>query len=82
MYKNVCSKLGINPLTQRRISGLINELDIIGLLNAQVTSFGRYGRSKKIKLNIDEDIILKVFSMDERLSTLLNNKLDSIYKFK
>ena len=82
VYKNVCSKLGINPLTQRRISGLINELDIIGLLNAQVTSFGRYGRSKKIKLNIDEDIILKVFSMDERLSTLLNSKLDSIYKFK
>lgn len=72
VYNNLCSILRVFPLTQRRVSGLINELDSIGLLNARVTSFGRYGRSKKIRLGIDPDLIHQVFSGDERLKNLLN----------
>ncbi|MCX8171226.1 MAG: ORC1-type DNA replication protein, partial [Candidatus Bathyarchaeota archaeon] len=46
LYLELCEQMGITPLTQRRVSGLINELDVMGLLNSRVISLGRYGRTK------------------------------------
>ena len=50
-------EMGVTPLTQRRLSSLVSELDSIGLLNAKVISMGRYGRTKKIRLEIARSII-------------------------
>lgn len=61
-YKKTCSKVGLDVLTQRRISGLINELDVLGLLNAQVISMGRYGRTKKVHLATPMDVVKKALS--------------------
>jgi cell division control protein 6 len=71
IYCELCEQTGLTPLTQRRVSGLINELDVIGLLNTQVVSMGRYGRTKKIHLGIPRSIIRDVFLNDKRLSFLL-----------
>ncbi|MEJ2244207.1 MAG: orc1/cdc6 family replication initiation protein [Candidatus Bathyarchaeota archaeon] len=38
IYSELCDQYGISSLTQRRVSGLISELDMIGLLNARVVS--------------------------------------------
>ena len=35
VYHELCSTSDLEPLTQRRVSGLINELDVMGILNAQ-----------------------------------------------
>lgn len=78
VYNHLCSLLSTFPLTQRRVSGLINELDSLGLLNARVTSFGRYGRSKKIKLAVEPDLVYEVFSRDSRLKSILNLRLEEI----
>jgi cell division control protein 6 len=64
VYVELCTQLGLESLTQRRISGLINELDITGILNARVVSLGRYGRTKKIRLAIPNGIIKDAFSND------------------
>ena len=64
VYVELCNQLGLESLTQRRISGLINELDITGILNARVVSLGRYGRTKKIRLAISNVVIKDVFSND------------------
>ena len=45
VYDELSGELGVTPLTQRRLSTLINELDAMGLLNAKVVSMGRYGRT-------------------------------------
>ena len=71
IYCELCDQSGLSPLTQRRVSGLINELDMIGLLNAGVVSMGRYGRTKKIRLGIGRSLIRKVFSNDDRLGRLI-----------
>jgi len=60
------------PLTQRRVSGLINELDVIGLLNARIVNMGRYGRTKKIRLGVGRSLIKKMFAGDERLGCLID----------
>lgn len=51
-YKEVCEKCGLKPLTQRRLSDIIAELDMLGIINAKVVSKGRYGRTREISLAI------------------------------
>lgn len=71
VYKNFCEKMAIDPLTQRRIGDLINELDMLGIINAKVVSKGRYGRTKTIKLSISEKSIREGLFKDEKISKLL-----------
>jgi cell division control protein 6 len=72
IYLELCGKVGLKPLTQRRISGLINELDSVGLLSARVVSMGRYGRTKKIHLGVSRKTVQEAFNLDERLEHLIN----------
>jgi len=72
IYCELCEQSGLVPLTQRRVSGLINELDVIGLLNARIVNMGRYGRTKKIRLGVGRSIIKEMFAGDERLSCLVD----------
>jgi cell division control protein 6 len=72
VYNELCGELAITPLTQRRVSTLVNELDALGLLNAQVVSMGRYGRTKKIRLEVARTLIRETFSNDSRLGRLIN----------
>jgi cell division control protein 6 len=67
VYNKICRELGVGPLTQRRLGTLVNELDVMGLLNAKVVSMGRYGRTKKIRLDISRTLIKEVFGNDERI---------------
>ncbi len=52
IYKDLCLKSGVKPLTQRRVSDIISEFDMLGLLNARIISKGRYGRTREINLAI------------------------------
>ena len=52
LYKDYCFKCGVRPLTQRRVSDIIAELDMLGIVNAKVISKGRYGRTRQICLAI------------------------------
>lgn len=72
VYDETCGELGVTPLTQRRLSTLVNELDSMGLLNAKVISMGRYGRTKKIRLEMARSLIRNVFSSDTRIGRLVD----------
>ncbi len=56
VYKKLCEKTGTRPLTQRRISDIIGEMDMIGIINAKVISKGRYGRTREISLSTSSSI--------------------------
>ncbi len=71
VYSEVCDFIGLAPLTQRRLGSLVNELDSMGLLNAKVVSMGRYGRTKKIRLEVSRGIVKDVFGTDDRLGRLI-----------
>jgi cell division control protein 6 len=60
VYVDICRKNNLKPLTQRRVSDLISELDMFGIVNAKVISKGRYGRTREIKINLSNDIIEKI----------------------
>jgi len=80
VYNELCGELGVSLLTQRRLGTLVNELDSIGLLNSKVISMGRYGRTKKIRLEISRTIITDVFATDGRLERLLKYESQFIAK--
>jgi cell division control protein 6 len=74
VYNKLCGELGAGLLTQRRLGTLVNELDVMGLLNAKVVSMGRYGRTKKIRLEISRTLLKEVFGSDERIGRLVGCK--------
>jgi cell division control protein 6 len=49
-YRNICSEIGFQPLTMRRISDLLSDLEDTGLLTTNTRSLGRYGRMKFIRV--------------------------------
>jgi cell division control protein 6 len=65
IYQDICKKHGLKPLTQRRISDLIAELDLFGIITTKVVSKGRYGRSRIINMNLSNQI-------KNKLKNLLN----------
>jgi len=65
LYKSLCHKTNTSILTQRRISDIISEFDMLGIVNAKVISKGRYGRTRDISLEIPEPIITKIKSILE-----------------
>jgi len=59
-YRKICHEVHIKPLTQRRVSDIIAEFDMLGIINANVVSKGRYGRTKEIMLAIHPSTFPKI----------------------
>jgi cell division control protein 6 len=71
IYSSLCKHIEQEPLTQRRITQIISELDQLGLITSNVVSQGRYGRSQRIKITISPFTIKEALKDDLILSTLL-----------
>jgi cell division control protein 6 len=72
IYKRLCEELDADVLTQRRVTDLISELDMLGIVNAVVVSKGRYGRTKEISLSVPIDETEAVLLSDSRLGDIEN----------
>ncbi|MFC3959679.1 Cdc6/Cdc18 family protein [Halovivax cerinus] len=70
IYKRLCTELDTDVLTQRRVTDLISELDMLGIVNAVVVSKGRYGRTKEISLSVPLEETEVVLRSDSRLSDI------------
>ncbi|UCD02876.1 MAG: ORC1-type DNA replication protein [Candidatus Aenigmatarchaeota archaeon] len=57
LYDRIAMENGLKSLTQRRVSDLISELDMLGVINASVISKGRYGRTRKINIQLNEKLV-------------------------
>ena len=70
IYKNLCAEIDADVLTQRRVTDLISELDMLGIVNAVVVSKGRYGRTKEISLSVPTEETEAVLLSDSRLGDI------------
>jgi len=59
-YQDVCDRTKTDALTQRRISDILAEIDMLGLINAKVISKGRHGRTREIRLSVPTNLFDKV----------------------
>jgi len=72
IYKRLC-EIDADVLTQRRVTDLISELDMLGIVNAVVVSKGRYGRTKEMGLSVPvEETEAVLLSDDSRLGDIEN----------
>jgi cell division control protein 6 len=60
LYQDVCDQTKTDILTQRRISDIIAEMDMLGIINAKVISKGRHGRTREIRLAVPSNLFDKV----------------------
>jgi len=60
IYQEFCNKTKTDALTQRRISDILGEIDMLGLINAKIISKGRHGRTREIRLSIPNNLFNKV----------------------
>ncbi|MFW5918722.1 MAG: Cdc6/Cdc18 family protein [Halanaeroarchaeum sp.] len=70
IYKRLCEELDTDVLTQRRVTDLISELDMLGIVNAVVVSKGRYGRTKEISLSVPIEETEAVLRADSRIGDI------------
>ncbi len=68
-YQELCQKARIEILTQRRVSDILGEFDMLGIINAREISKGRYGRTREIKLMLPANI-------KDKAKEILNKSLE------
>jgi len=68
LYQKICTRTDLRPLTQRRISDILAEMDMLGIINAKVISKGRYGRTREISLSITG-------ALNQRIKKILEEQL-------
>jgi cell division control protein 6 len=71
IYKDLCKATGCDILTQRRITDLISELDMLGIFTARVISKGRYGRTREIQMSCPIDSTKRVLEEDELIRAVV-----------
>ncbi|MBX4196498.1 orc1/cdc6 family replication initiation protein [Candidatus Pacearchaeota archaeon] len=67
-YQEICESSKNEVLTQRRVSDILAEFDMLGIINARVISKGRQGRTREIKLMLAPEI-------KEKAQEILDNSL-------
>ncbi len=72
-YQNLARGISLDPLTQRRVSALLSELDVQGLINANIINHGRHGRTKRITCLVPKDILDEIFSQNSQELHLLHS---------
>jgi cell division control protein 6 len=72
-YQNFCSKIQQEPLTQRRMTQIVGELDQLGLITTNIVNQGRYGRTQRIKLHIHISSVKQAIKKDPILSPFIDN---------
>ena len=68
IYKEFAPLIELDVLTHRRITDLISELNMLGVINTRVVSRGRYGRTKEMWFDGNTYKIREVILEDPRLN--------------
>jgi cell division control protein 6 len=75
IYCKLCRKTGLDPLTLRRVTDMISELDMQGIIRARVKYNGRYGRTRDIRITVPAAQIKKLLTEEEFFRDVRDYKL-------
>lgn len=76
VYREIARIIDLDVLTHRRITDLISELNMLGVINTRVVSRGRYGRTKEMWFDATTSKIEEVITRDPRLDDQRLRELD------
>jgi len=64
-YKSLCKATHQNTLTQRRITQMLNEIELSGLITGKMIHQGIHGNTKKFNLTVMPDLVKNTLKPDE-----------------
>jgi len=70
-YKSLCKIIRQDELTQRRITQMLSEIELSGIINGRLIHQEIHGRTKKYKLTISSEMIKKSFKDDLTLQDII-----------
>ena len=70
-YKNLCKVVGKDGLTQRRVTQMLSEIELSGIISGRLIHQGIHGRTKKYKLTIPSEMIKKSFKDELTLQDII-----------
>jgi len=70
-YKTLCKTVRQQELTQRRVTQMLSEIELSGLITGRIIHQGIHGRTKKYKLTISPDMIKETFKNDLTFEDIL-----------
>jgi len=70
-YKALCKAVGRDELTQRRITQMLSEIELSGIITGRLVHQGIHGRTKKYKLTISPEMVKKTFKDDLSLQDII-----------
>ena len=70
-YKTLCKVVGREELTQRRITQMLSEIELSGIISGRLIHQGIHGRTKKYKLTISPEMVKKTFKDDLTLQDIV-----------
>jgi len=70
-YKALCKTVGRDELTQRRITQMLSEIELSGIITGRLVHQGIHGRTKKYKLTVSPEMVKKTFKDDLTLQDIV-----------
>jgi len=64
-YKLLCKTIQQNTLTQRRVTQMLNEIELSGLITGKMIHQGIHGNTKKFSLTISPDLVKNTLKSNE-----------------
>lgn len=70
-YRELCKIVRQKELTQRRITQMLSEIELSGIISGRLVHQGSHGRTKKYKLTISSEMVKKTFKDDLTLQDIV-----------
>ena len=70
-YKSLCKTIPVDYLTQRRVTQMLNEIELSGIITGKLASQGVHGRTKKHRLTVSHQTVKNSFADDLTLQEIL-----------
>ena len=71
LYRQIVSSMGLEEVTLRRVSGVLGELDMLGLISSRIVSRGRYGKTRVVELAVNPETIVGALGEDPVVGPLV-----------
>ena len=70
-YKNLCKDIRQKELTQRRVTQMLSEIEMSGIISGRIVHQGTHGNTKKFRITVSPDMVNSTFKDEMILEDIL-----------
>ena len=70
-YKNLCKEIRQKELTQRRVTQMLSEIEMSGIISGRIVHQGTHGNTKKFRITVSPDMVKSTFKDEMILEDIL-----------